>query len=448
MRRLCLLLALSCAGCGDDSTTSSDLASSLDLASPGAPDLAAADLSGDFASPVDLAAQDSAIDLAGADLTFVIPDLASTDLAIQSSDASFAPAISLAGGVLYKVIDSDGGPTNGPTQLTIGDVDGDGNLDVITNYFDSTTFGGLTTLFGDGTGALGAPSYHSLGFLGVGDMVALDGDGDGKADLFGSTYYDHPAFTYLAGSGDGTFTPKRDYFYCGGHGYGWICPGAFTLGDLNGDGHADVVIGLRDGISGYTNVATLLWQSAGSYASFGSVGDPGAGSGFAVADVDGDHQAEVLSVGQEAFFFKGDGAGGLGSATLVGNGVTPAAVASGDFFGNGNQDVFAARASMEVLAGQGNGSFSSSLAASPGTVVAAAPADFDHNGRPDVVCAIGTPPQLTIVSWKPDASYGTVVVPASASPASLAVGDLNKDNKPDVVTIEGRSVVVYLNTTP
>jgi hypothetical protein len=447
VRAACLLLTLSCLGCDDDSMSPADLASSVDLASSGSPDMAAADLAvEDFASPLDLAGLD--LTVGPPDFTFVLLDLASTDIAIQSSDASFAPGISFAAGVPYTVENPDAGTSNGPSQLTVGDVDGDGKLDVITNYFGSPTFGGLTTLLGDGTGALGAPIGCSLGFFAMSDLVALDGDGDGKADLFGHSYYDHPAFTYLAGSGDGTFVPKRDYFYCGGHGYGWVCPGAYALGDLNGDGHTDVVIGERDGISLSSSIAVLLWQSPGSFGYGGSLYDPGAGSGFAVADFDGDHQADALSVGQEAFFMKGDGAGGLGSPMLVGNGVTPASVVAGDFFANGNNDVFAAGTNMEVLAGHGNATFSSSLIASAGAVVASAAADFDHDGRTDVVSAIGSPLQLTIVSWKPDGSYGTNVVPASVAPKSLAVGDMNKDGKPDVVIIDGNDVVVYLNTTP
>ncbi len=77
-------------------------------------------------------------------------------------------------------------------QIVLGDVDGDGTLDVVTSRDPDT----LSAWFGRGDGTFGAPKVYTLGIAGVAlgdlngdgllDVVAMKPDADALFTLFGS----------------------------------------------------------------------------------------------------------------------------------------------------------------------------------------------------------------------------------------------------------------------
>lgn len=117
-----------------------------------------------------------------------------------------------------------------PYFAALGDLNGDGWLDLITRHDDSTN---LTIMLGDPqTGFRRAPSYDT-GEPGFG-MQLGDLDRDGKLDLVTATGGD--SATVLLGDGRGGFRPAPGSPYETGRGSFRV-----ALGDLNRDGKLDIV---------------------------------------------------------------------------------------------------------------------------------------------------------------------------------------------------------------
>lgn len=120
-----------------------------------------------------------------------------------------------------------------PELLTVGDFNGDGNLDLaITQHL----FSEVSVMLGKGDGTFPAHVEYSCGFSPFGIVVA-DVNGDGKIDLATIDYGDSNVATLslFLGNGDGSFQNHLD-FPDGGFG-----GGAIAQGDLDGNGSIDLV---------------------------------------------------------------------------------------------------------------------------------------------------------------------------------------------------------------
>jgi hypothetical protein len=114
-----------------------------------------------------------------------------------------------------------------PRAVTLGDVNGDGNLDIITANFSDNN---ASVLLGNGNGtfqnqatfATNRPYSVTLG----------DVNGDGRLDITTASYsFDNASV--LLGNGNGTFQTQATFAVGDG-------PLAVALGDVNGDGRLDI----------------------------------------------------------------------------------------------------------------------------------------------------------------------------------------------------------------
>jgi hypothetical protein len=164
--------------------------------------------------------------------------------------------------------------------VAVGDFNGDGKADIATSTFSNT----VSVLLSQGTGTSFARTDIAVGpnplSVAVGDF-----DGDGKADIV-TAQWDVNSFTssvtVLANNGDGTFT--RADFAVGDS------PGSVAVGDLSGDGLADLAIANRadDTVSVLRNttVASLANLIGGVIATAPTLGLPGNSGQGLIASLD------------------------------------------------------------------------------------------------------------------------------------------------------------------
>jgi FG-GAP-like repeat/FG-GAP repeat len=226
------------------------------------------------------------------------------------------------------------------SNLDVADLDGDGNLDVITANpaVHLASAASVSVFMGRADGTLGPPVTTPIGTGSLQPYAVAIGDfnGDGKQDVAISDLVNGPIVVKL-GNGDGTFQPQVLYS-AGGHGATII-----ITRDMNLDGKLDLVCANR----GSSDVSVLLGRGDGTFrrAIVSTTGPGTSPFSIAVADFNLDGVPDVVT----ANYMTGNGSVLLG----IGNGrfeapinTGPTAlkggmsygVAVGDFNGDGKPD--------------------------------------------------------------------------------------------------------------
>ncbi len=200
-------------------------------------------------------------------------------------------------GTFKTAVTYDSGGTN-TTALVIGDVDGDGNPDLIVSNFcgsdGSCLTGTVGVLLGDGDGTFDPVTTYSSGAYGAGGIAATDVSGNGKLDLLVSSYLG--SVGVLLGNGDGTFQAAISY------GSGGYAAGSVALADVNGDNKLDLVVSNQcTSTSSCSNgaVGVLLGNGDGTFQAATGYGSGGyLALSAAVADVNQDGKLDLLVTNQ------------------------------------------------------------------------------------------------------------------------------------------------------
>lgn len=315
-----------------------------------------------------------------------------------------------------------------PFAVAAGDLDLDGNVDVVALADSGRT---VSILRGMPGGRLGARVLLALPSP-ARSMALSDVTGDGQLDLIVA---EPTALALYRGRGDMTLEFLARATLAG-------VPQSLVVGDFNADGLPDIAAGNRE----QTEIALLSWQPAGTLTLVQSIDVGFKPTRLASADLNRDGWPDLVACRQYssdiAVLMNGGGwrfARGWSDASRTD--LWDCAVA--DLDGDGIPDLVEAGydGAITVWRGDGQGSFVFSQEVSTrSTLRDLALADVNRDGRPDILVANDSGRRfLTLLQ-----ATGFIFQPATATfvgnaPMSLVTCDANGDGVADVVTANSYS---------
>ena len=359
----------------------------------------------------------------------------------------------------------------GPKSFAVGDLDGDGDLDILVgdSFFGST---GISVLKNNGDQTFAAPVYYSLPqSQTVGEIALSDFDFDGDLDAFATIRGDSDQLTKITvwrNNGDGTFAVpiefptgqgpagiviadftgdgKPDVITANygassisllrhnglnGQQAGFLPPVNFNAinhaekiaaGDVNGDGILDVVVGELVGIGPLATLAVMINTGDGNFDApviYDAAPDARFGStAVALADLDNDGDLDLIG-------------GGLYSTGSVDNGA------------------------VTIRRNNGSGTFGSAeiiLFTNPNFVPnpkEITTGNLNGDGFADIVAAVPSGRAIegfVVVNSNGSGGFNTpIYYEASQQTFDVGIVDLDKDGHADVITLANSSAAVTIH---
>ncbi len=298
--------------------------------------------------------------------------------------------------------------TNGdsPIGVAVGDLNGDARPDIVVNNYQSSGQNVIVRLNSATTvGTFPTSTLYSSGADATVGSAIGDVNGDGRADIVVSSFGNN-SVGVLLNAGTGTFPATATTYSTGGS-----SPTGIALGDVNGDGRLDIVVAHQGG-----NVVGVLLNSATTPGTFGTAATytvSRQGYSPRLGDVNGDGRLDIV-------------VGGLQNnqvSVLLNSATTPGTFGTATSYSTGGEGPLG----MEL-------------------------SDVDSDGRLDII--VNHIPPSTVVSVLRNSS----TTPGTFRPAvtynnggggeGLAVGDVNSDGKPDLIVTRNNDgkVGVLLNS--
>jgi hypothetical protein len=314
--------------------------------------------------------------------------------------------------------------------VLLGDLDGDGDADAV--ILSQTAAGVLEC---DGNGTLQSPVLYAVPTLSSTFPLGMlrDVEPDGDLDLLVVGGSPSRPLALLRNAGDGTFAPYTIA----------VANGSTTpaTGDLNGDGHLDVVTAACN----LGCVAIHLGNGDGTFAAPSTSpplpGSPYSATSLGVGDFDGDAHFDVAvgmggGIEQPGLLavLSGNGDGTLDAPTSRTGGASPLQMLVRDFDHDGDDDVVtfdmwqSTGGTMSVFANAGGGAWAPVRFQVAPVLGRGVVADVDGDGHADVIASARYGYAIALYYGNGDGTFGVQrATPLGARPASVALGDLDHD---------------------
>ena len=223
-----------------------------------------------------------------------------------------------------------------PADFAVGDITGDGMLDVVSLSF----YGGQSVLANDGNGGfnpeLFKPEFFSYGVSGYSTAMALgDLNGDGADEIVQTGYLGASGSyilieRYAQGFFSGTFISG---------GFGTKTALSIALGDVNGDGLLDIVTGVNNTVEVRTNLGNDYYLSQSYTSANYNIGY----DSLTLLDTNGDGNLDIVVNGSSyssIAILENDGVGLFAAnPTVYSTGGFNGQLANADFNGDGQSDI-------------------------------------------------------------------------------------------------------------
>ncbi|MBA3827334.1 MAG: VCBS repeat-containing protein [Taibaiella sp.] len=276
-----------------------------------------------------------------------------------------------------------------PYRVALGDLDGDGKLDIAMSNSGSNT---ISVFLNTSTpGAISFATQQTFAINSPNGIAIADIDNDGRADIVTTDVADNVVAVFLNTGSVGaiSFAPHVD-FATG------VYPLSVAAGDLDGDGKYDLAVANYNdnSISVLQNTSIPGTVNFTAHVDYGGLNGP---YDIAIGDLNGDGKGDIAvtnELGTTVTIFRNTSI--LGTISLAANldfaaGNNPLGVAFGDMNGDGKTDIIVS------------------------------------NYSANTVSVLRNTSTLLALSFHSPLAFGT-----GANPYFLAVGDLDGDGKADI----------------
>lgn len=347
---------------------------------------------------------------------------------------------------------------NLPIAVSVGDLDGDGKADLVVVNKSDSTISILKNTSTTGNISFAPKIDLTTGFLPQ-SVVIGDLNGDGKLDIAViSTGSSSSIVTVFQNTSAGI----NIYFdvhvsYATG-----LSSQSVSIGDIDSDGKPDIIVSN----TGSNTISVLRNTSNVKEAiSFAAKMDYATGispQGLTIGDMDGDQKPDIICANYTSGTFSV-----LRNTSTIGSisfdskidfttGSGPQSLSIGDLDGDGKPDIAIANKLSNTISVFGNTSSigSISFAAKVDAPTGSTPmnvsiGDIDGDGIPDLAVTNNTSNTVSVI--KNTSTIGSISMATKVdfttgiSPTGLSIADLDGDGKPDLIATNSNSVSVLAN---
>jgi hypothetical protein len=285
-------------------------------------------------------------------------------------------------------------------------------------------------------------------------LFIADVNSDSKPDIIVGNYGGN-SVTVFFNAGNGTFFLQSTYPTGSSS-----TPNSVSVVDVNSDSKPDIIVANQ----GADNIGVLLNSGNGTFLSQKTY-SPGSSSFPAcvsVVDVNSDNKSDIIEVnydGNDVHVFLNSHNGTFSSQTnySTGSDSHPQAVLVVDVNSDNKPDIIVANSgtgNVGVLFNCGNGTFLSQQTYSTGsssTPFSVAVVDVNSDNKPDIIVANKGANNVVVLLNSGNGTFflqSTYSTGSSSTPNSVAVVDVNSDSKPDIIVanLGANNVGVLLNS--